>query len=202
MYKNYIFDFGNVLARFCPIELAKCVVKDEESAKIITDVIFNPIYWEKLDSGIVSDAEARQRIVSSLPEELSEFGGEVFDNWILNMPPIYEMIEVVEKLKADGKKLYILSNISKGFAKSYQNYPWIKELFSKFDGLVFSGEVGVIKPDKRIFEHILKKYDLSPKDCLFIDDSDKNVISAQEMGINTYLFDGDAEKIKKFLGIA
>ena len=199
MYKNYIFDFGNVLVRFCPIELTKCVVKDEEDAKLITDVIFNPIYWEKLDSGEVTDSRARERIVNSLPKELAEAGGEVFDNWIKNMPPIYEMIEVVEKLKADGKKLYILSNISKGFAEKYQDYPWIKELFSKFDGLVFSGVVGMIKPDKRIFEYILNKYHLNAEECLFIDDNENNVLSAKKVGINTYLFDGDVEKIKEFL---
>lgn len=199
MIKNYIFDFGNVLAKFCPKELTECVVKDPESAKIITDVIFNATHWEKLDEGLVTDDIVKQRITSSLSDGLSLLGVEVFDKWIENLPPMWETVEVVEKLKKSGKKLYILSNISKGFANSYHNYPWIKELFDKFDGLVFSGEVGMIKPDKRIFEHILEKYGLNAKECLFIDDSKANTDAASALGINTYLFDGDANKLEEFI---
>ena len=79
--------------------------------------------------------------------------------------------------------------------------PWIKDLFSYFEGIVLSAPIGLIKPDVEIFEYILNKYDLKREDCLFVDDTLINIEGAQKAGIQTYHFDGDAEKFRKYLGI-
>ena len=49
---------------------------------------------------------------------------------------------------------------------------------------------------KEIFEYLLGKYNLIAEDCVFIDDSEKNLAGAREAGISTILFTGDAEKLK------
>ena len=77
----------------------------------------------------------------------------------------------------------------------------IKELFSLFDGLVFSGPIGMIKPSREIFEHLLEKYSLDAKECIFIDDSELNINGAKAAGLNTYRFDGNADKLREYLRI-
>ena len=78
---------------------------------------------------------------------------------------------------------------------------WIKELFSHFDGLVFSGVVELVKPNADIFEYLLKEFDLKAKDCMFIDDNAANIKGAESVGIKGYLFDGDADKLREYLGL-
>ncbi len=94
-----------------------------------------------------------------------------------------------------------MSNISIGFANTYCDVEWIKGTLSYFDGLVFSGVVGMVKPDRKIYEYILNKFNLKAEETLFIDDSEKNINGAKSVGIQCYLFDGDADKLREFLKI-
>ena len=91
----------------------------------------------------------------------------------------------------------MLSNISIGFAKNYSSVEELKELFSLFDGLVFSGPIGKLKPHKEIFQHLLDTYNISADECIFIDDNLSNVMGANNAGINGYLFDRDLERLQK-----
>lgn len=199
MIHNYIFDFGNVLAEFHPEKLTAPFIKDEELRKKIAEIVFDRLYWDKLDDGSITDEEVREGIRSRVLKEYSDVACEVYDNWVQSLTPISGMTELIADLKNENRKLYLLSNISIGFAESYKEVIWIRELLSNFDGLVFSGPIGLIKPDKAIFEHLLRNYDLTPEDCLFIDDSSKNIEGAKQVGIQGYLFDGDAEKLRSYL---
>ncbi len=202
MIRNYIFDFGNVLARFYPEELTRASVKKEENVKLIAEVVFDRLYWDRLDDGTISDEEVKAGIKSRLPEDLREEAINAYEGWIDNLVPINGMRELIADIKKRGAKLYLLSNISIGFAENYHKTEWIRELFSLFDGLVFSGPIGIVKPQPEIFEHLLNKYSLNREECIFIDDSEKNMIGAEKVGIKTYLFDGDVEKLKKMINNA
>lgn len=88
-----------------------------------------------------------------------------------------------------------------GFENSYHKVDWLNEIFSFFDGMVFSGEIGKIKPDKEIFEYILTKYNLKREECLFIDDTKINIEGAMDANIKGYLFDGNTEKLREYIEI-
>lgn len=199
MINNYIFDFGNVLSEFYPDKLTAPFVEDKESAGIISSVVFDRIYWDKLDAGTITDDEVKADIVKRLPKNLGSIACKVYDNWINTMTPVPGMYELICDIKKNGKKLYLISNISVGFANGYCKVKWIKELLDLFDGLVLSGTIGMTKPNKEIFEYLLVKYNLKAEECLFIDDSEKNVKCAETVGISAYLFDGEAEKLRKFI---
>lgn len=199
MIKNYIFDFGNVLGEFYPQRLTAPFVENEETRKVVSDVVFDRLYWDKLDDGSITDEQVKDGIRSRLPMELQEVGCRVYDNWIKSMTPVSGMEKLIEDIAKSDKKIYLISNISVGFAKNYADVLWIKKLFSHFDGLVFSGEIGLVKPNADIFEYLLNKFDLNGAECLFIDDNASNIAGAKAVGIEGYLFDGDAHKLRKFL---
>lgn len=199
MIKNYIFDFGNVLAEFVPDKLTKPYVGDAETRKLISDVVFDRLYWDRLDDGTITDDEVKAEIRKRVPDSLGDIACRVYDGWICNMTALEGMTELVHDLKNNSEKLYLVSNISKGFADNYKSVKWIDDVLCCFDGLVFSGVVGKVKPDREIFEHLLGTYNLKPEECLFIDDSTKNIEGAAQAGIRGYLFDGDAEKLRKAL---
>ncbi len=200
MIKNYIFDFGNVLAKYEPEAITALYIEDKADIKIVTDAVFDRLYWDKLDAGTITDEEVKEGFCKRLPENLREAACKVYDGWIDLRYAMDGMPELVYDIKEQGGKLYLLSNISIGFAENYHRSLWISKLFSLFDGLVFSGPIGITKPNREIFEYILNKYSLKAEECIFIDDSEKNIIGAEAVGIKGYLFDGNAEKLRRFLG--
>ncbi len=196
MIKNYIFDFGQVIVKFDTGYMTSVYVEEPENISKVEEVVFDRLYWDKLDEGTITDDEVKQGICSRLPEFLQSSACRVYDNWYKNLPYIDGMKEVLKKIKQNGGRLYLLSNISIGFAENYSTVPEIKEVFDMFDGLVFSGRLGITKPSKEIFKHLLNKYELKAEESVFIDDRKVNILGAESVGINTILFDGCVEKFK------
>lgn len=196
MIKNVIFDFGQVLIRFDPKYMVEKYVTNEEDSRLLQDVIFDRLYWDKLDAGTISDAEVVEACKQRVPERLHNAVSDIYYNWIYNIPEIDGMRDVIafakEKLCAG---VYLLSNICEYFADHADEIPILKEI----DGCVFSAVCGHTKPNAEIFEYICDKYGLIPSQTLFIDDSKKNIDGAIAYGLNGYLFDGDAKKLKEYL---
>ena len=94
-------------------------------------------------------------------------------------------MKIVEQLRAAGYRLVGLTNWSaEKFALSRARY----ELFNLFDDIIVSGEVGTMKPEREIFDLTLRKLGLCAQECLFIDDSLKNVEAAAAMGFRVIHF--------------
>ena len=92
-----------------------------------------------------------------------------------------ETVDVLRTLKAAGLRCYALSNMEpEAFAIRSARFPFMKW----FDGEVISGFEGVAKPDSRIFEVLLARYDLDPEATVFVDDSKRNVEAARDLGFN------------------
>lgn len=196
MIRHVIFDFGNVLARFEPCEMVAQFTDDPSDIELLTDVVFDRLYWDKADAGTITDDETKDAFCARLPERLHKTACAVYDAWPTLLPPIEGMVELVQELKSRDCSLYLLSNISTKFAAEYTNIPWLAALFSQFDGLVFSAEIGLTKPHHDIFEYVLQTYGLSAENCLFIDDSPINIAGARAVGIQGWLFDGDIAPLR------
>ena len=199
MYKNIIFDYGQVIISFDPYYMTKAYIEDETLCRELCPIIFDRLYWDRLDNGSISDSEVKAEIKKRVSAEHFELCEKVYDNWYYNNPVVPGIREIIEELKKQGARLYLLSNISIGFSENYTSIPEVSDILSLFDGLVFSGPIGMNKPNRDIFEYLLNKYNLKAEDCVFIDDSEKNIKGAAEVGINTILFTGDAEKLKEKL---
>lgn len=202
MKKNIIFDFGNVLGRCYADWLTAPYVDTDEERIQVRDVVFDRLYWDRLDRGTITDEEVITGICSRLPEKLHRKATTVYQNWINSMTPVPLMTSLVHELKEKGHKLYLLSNISIGFSETYHTIPWIRTLFEQFDGLVLSGTIHMAKPDLEIYQYILNKFSLKAEDCVFIDDNHDNVAGAEKAGIEAYFFDQDVEKLREFLELS
>ena len=198
--KNVIFDFGNVLIRFDPAYMTGAEVDDPALAARIAPVVFDRLYWDRLDDGTISDGEVLDAVCARLPEELHEAACRVYRRWYHHLPRIPGMQELLHDIKAQGRGLYLLSNISQGFEDGYAEVAELAELLAPFDGRVFSGSLHMVKPQEGIFRHLLETYGLDAADCVFVDDSPINVAGARAAGIDAILFDGDAAKVRAALG--
>lgn len=194
--KNVVFDFGQVLVYFQPSYMVGAYVSDEEDKALIEEVVFDRLYWDRLDSGDISDEEVVSAIKTRLPERLWDVSEKIYYSWIYNIPEIEGMSELIDRIKNRyNVKVYLLSNISNYFASHSEEIPILKKL----DGCVFSAPIGIVKPNREIFEHLCKAYKLSPEETLFIDDRADNIEGAIRCGLKGYIFDGDVNRLRDYL---
>ena len=195
MIKNVIFDFGQVLVHFEPSYMVGVYCTDKDDQALLEEVIFDRLYWDELDKGTISNEQTLKGIKSRIPERLWELADKIYYNWIYNIPEIDGMSELIDYIKSKGIKTYLLSNISKYFAEHINEVP----ILNKLDGLVMSGPIGIVKPSQEIFSHLCQKFDILPSESIFIDDRNDNIEGARKFGIQGYVFDGNAEKLREYL---
>jgi epoxide hydrolase-like predicted phosphatase len=94
------------------------------------------------------------------------------------------LLERIQELRTNYK-IGLLSNIGKGGAERY-----FADIDTKkyFDDMVLSGEVGLVKPDHRIYELAAERLGLAPSECIFIDDSQRNAEAAEETGMRSIVY--------------
>ena len=190
--KNVVFDFGQVLVHFEPRYMVECYVKDEPDASLLTEVVFDRAYWDKLDAGTITNEETLSLCHARLPERLWDVADKIYCNWIYNIPEFDGMSELIDTLRAKyGKKIFLLSNISNYFAENSGKIP----ILSKIDKCIFSAPLGIVKPNPAIFEHLCSECEIVPEESIFVDDNAANVAAAEKLGISTYRFDGDVKAL-------
>ena len=196
MVKNVIFDFGQVLVHFEPEYMVKQYVTDEDDIKLLSEVVFDRLYWDRLDLGTITDEETIKLCRERLPQRLWEVAEKIHWNWIYNIPEIDGMSDLIKYIKERyGVGVFVLSNISHYFA----DHSGEIEILKSSDGCVFSARLGVTKPDHRIFDYMCKKFNLNPGETIFVDDNENNIKSSIEFGLQGYLFDGDSKKLKAYI---
>ena len=198
MIKNVVFDFGQVMVRFEPSYMVGRYVKDKADASLLGEVIFDRLYWDRLDAGTISDEEVINACYTRLPDRLHRYVPEIYYNWIYNIPEIEGMGALVDYIKKEyGVKVFLLSNISTYFASHAEEI----SVLSKFDKCIFSAVCGSVKPSREIFAHLCSFCGISADETVFVDDNEKNIRGAEDFGICGYLFDGNAERLRRHLDV-
>ncbi|MDR3598632.1 HAD family phosphatase [Clostridium sp.] len=190
MIKNIIFDLGNVLLNFDPIEYVKSKVIEDKVEEIYKS-IFKSEEWPMLDRGAITEEEARTNIINRKIEN-TDFINSVFENWYDILNPIETSVEVLKKLKEKGYKVFYLSNFH--FA-AFEYVTKKHDFFELFDGGVVSYKEKLLKPEKEIYEKIVDKYEIEPSETVFIDDMQVNVEAAMKLGIKGIILD-DPQNLK------
>lgn len=116
--------------------------------------------------------------------------------------PIGKAVKLVKRCKKNNHKLIVLSNWEPESFKLLYNNSIGKQVFQYFkpENIVISGNIKLIKPDLKIFNFVIKKYKLNPKDCIFIDDQLVNINAAKQCGMTGLLLqNGNYKKLKKDL---
>ncbi|KUG12991.1 HAD family hydrolase [Elizabethkingia sp. HvH-WGS333] len=194
--KNIIFDFGGVLMDWNPKYLYQNVFNSEEEMDYFLGNIATPKWNAEQDRG-----RSFQEATEILQNQYPEFSKEIalyYSQWpVMLKGTIEENVNILRNLHG-RYQLYGLTNWSaESFPYAYKNY----DFFSLFNGIVVSGEEKLIKPDERIYELLLNRYNLNASECLFIDDNYENIRTAQAMDFNTIHLTPEAilrEELQKF----
>lgn len=196
MIKNIVFDIGNVLLNFKPVEYLRTKM-EEENIKSVKEAVFDSPEWPMLDEGTITEKEAI-RVISERNAEIKDLVELAFDNWYDMLTPIENSVKLLKELKAKGYNLYYLSNFQE---LAYDYIIKEYEFFGLFDGGVASFAEKLMKPDKDIYEKLMERYDLKPEECLFMDDTALNIDGAENGGMKGIVFttaEDAMDKLKKF----
>ena len=178
MIRTIVFDMGNVLLRYSPVEIVRSVLCSHPREDDLVRAVFGAPEWSRLDEGVLTDGEAAAAMAARSPGLEREIR-RVMADWPQGMRPVPGMEELGRTLKKQGYGLYPLSNASGRFHEYCACFP----VFSCFDGLHISADLRLLKPDPEIYRQVLELHDLRPEESLFIDDLAENVAGARAAGM-------------------
>ena len=176
-----VFDIGGVLIDWDPRHLYRKLFPEDEPAMehFLANVCTHE--WNRGQDAGRSFAEGAHLLKLQHPDkaELIDAYGIRFDEM---MPgPIAGTVEILAELRDRGTALYALSNFSaETFPPTLKRFDFLRW----FGGMVISGEVGVIKPDPRIYEILLARFAIDPHRAVYIDDVAANAAAARAFGIH------------------
>ncbi|ERK30867.1 HAD family hydrolase [Clostridium intestinale] len=198
MIKNIVFDLGNVLLDFNPLDYLKAKgIEDSVKCKEIFNEIFKSEEWLMLDRGTITEEEAI-RVLCERSKGNSELIKLAMDNWYDILTPIDGTVKILEEIRNAGYNLYVLSNFH---LLAYENVTKRYPFFKYFHGDIISYKENVIKPEEEIYIRLIKRYNIIPEETIFIDDTLENVEAAKVFGINGIVFkspDNLREELKRY----
>lgn len=198
--KNIIFDFGGVLMDWNPRYYFRTHFNDDEKMEyFLTQVAHNE--WNAEQDRGRTLKEGTEFLVAQHPEWEAEIRA-YYDNWTTMLrADIPQNVEVLRKLEHTDYQLFGLTNWSnETFPYALENY----DFFKIFDGkIVVSGDEKLIKPDPKIWELLLSRYNILAEESVFIDDNEANIAAAKALGFHTVHIkpETDLESELKKLGV-
>ena len=179
-----VFDVGNVLLRWDARLIYRSLIPDSERLDWFLQNVCTMAWNIEQDRGR-SWEEGVALLVARHPEWAREI--RAFDERLHDSVPhtIADSVAVLEELKGHGEKVYAITNFSREkWAECLIRFPFLQS----FDGVVVSAHERLLKPDPAIYEVLFGRYGLKAGDCIFVDDSEKNVAAARDVGMRTVHF--------------
>ena len=188
MIRNIVFDLGGVIMTICQEEAIKRFksiglknVEDYLNPYTQTDI------FGDIEEGKISAEQFRAKLSELIGKEVTY--EECKFAWLGYRQDVpLRNLDILRKLKAQGYKLILLSNtnpfmMSWGLSGEFDGNG--NSLESYFDSLYLSYKLGVMKPNKKIFQYIIDNEKIQPSESLFIDDGERNINAARLLGFKT-----------------
>lgn len=184
MIRTIVFDIGNVLTVFRWEELIHSLgFSAEAEAKVKRATVGGP-YWIQLDVGVWWEEQILNAFISEEPEAEWEIR-QMFRSFSGILDAVDYALPWIRELKNRGFQVLVLSNISD---KVVRDNPTAMSFMEEVDGGILSYREQVVKPGEEIYRRLLEKYDLKAEECVFLDDTQKNLDTAASLGFKTVLF--------------
>ncbi|UZF92088.1 HAD family hydrolase [Bosea sp. NBC_00550] len=179
-----VFDVGNVLLRWDARLIYRALIPDPERLDWFMQNVCTMAWNIEQDRG-----RSWEEAVASLVAEHPEWEREIKaydERWHDSIPEVITgSVAVLEELKARGDSVYAITNFSREkWAECLIRFPFLQS----FDGVVVSAHEQLLKPDPAIYEVLFGRYGLNAGDCIFVDDSEKNIVAARDVGMQAVHF--------------
>jgi len=184
--RHIVFDIGKVLIHYDPDLPFSRLIPDETRRRWFFENVCTSEWNIEQDRGRAwGDAEAL--LIERYPDETDNIRA-FRRHWHEMVPHHYEdTVALMLGLIEDGRDVTMLTNFAADtFSEARAKFPFL----DRPRGVTVSGEIGLIKPEKAIYDRHAADFGLDPSASLFIDDSAKNVKGAIDAGWQAVLFEG------------
>lgn len=191
-YDHYILDLGGVIIN---IDYERAIQAFAKIGAADFEKIYNQFaqsdIFDRYETGKISSQHFVNKILDILPNGTTP--NQVVEAWnamILDLP--IERIELINELRAKGKKVYMLSNINDlHHAKAWRVWSNVHATSPEdtYDKIYLSHIIGRRKPDPQTFTFVCSDLVLQPSEVLFIDDSIQHIKGAHEAGLDAILLE-------------
>ena len=199
--RNIVFDVGNVLVPWDPagIERSAFGKARVEAEGFVPPLRGNPV-WLAVNRGELSLEEAKAVYVAEhgfTPQDIDALWEALYASF----PLITDTRAMMDELKEAGYRLFaITDNVHEIVAQLKREY----DFFDLFEVAAVSAELGVLKPDPRIYRWLLDTAEIEAGESVFLDDVQRNVDGAKAVGMEACLFTtaAKAREDLRALGVA
>jgi len=187
--KNIVFDIGNVVVRWAPLEIVRLTFGDSESIEDRAQSIFQSDIWLKLNKGLLSEHDAKAQYQAALG--FSEIECEHLFYYVKQTQIlIYGSVDLIKRCKSSGYNVLALTdNVHEIVSHLKTSYTF----WELFEGATVSAEVGLLKPQPEIYELLLTQYGLTACETVFIDDMPHNIKGAKSVGMKGIQFESASQ---------
>lgn len=187
--KNIIFDLGDVILNIdVPIASKSFADLSGREQSEIVAIFKESEVFRQFETGFMDEPTFRNyvREILNFPDLSDEAIDTAWNSLLLDLPP--ERVELLKKLAAQYR-LFLLSNTSSihitQVNKILEASTGVEKLEDLFETVFLSYEMGLMKPDARIYQKVLERAGLKAEETLFLDDNADNIRAAAELGIET-----------------
>lgn len=195
MFKNIIFDMGNVLLDYSPHTIVSNFSNDVDVINLLVNEIFYQQEWLDLDQGIINDNDAYIKITKRLDTKYHVIVREILDHWHEYLYEREEMYKLLEMLKLKGYKLFLFSNASLRFYDYIDRFKCLE----LFDQKIISADLKLSKPNYDFYKKAFEICDIEASESFFIDDSSINILKANDLGLDGYIYNGTFSLLMEYL---
>ena len=176
--RHIVYDIGHVLVHYDPLIPFSRIIPDKDKRDWFFSEVCTDAWNHEQDRGRPW-AEAEAEAIARHPEEADNIRA-FRANWPEMIPHSYDAsVALFRKLAASDYDVTLLTNFAADtFSICRARFPFLEE----GRGITVSGEIGMVKPDRDIFERHAKDFDLEPAATLFIDDKAVNIEGAKAAG--------------------
>ena len=189
--KNLVFDMGNVLVEWNSEKILQAITDDRKLQNLLRKEVFETGLWVQTDEGVKTREEMIEIVTAKIGEEYRNEITQLSRYWYKYVDVYTKVQDRIIELSKNGYNIYILSNTA------YTFYDLVKEGYipaaSIAKGIVLSCEEKVLKPNEKIYNILLERYNLDSHDTLFFDDLSENIWGAARCGINGFVVENERE---------
>lgn len=194
MIKAILFDFGGVIYKH----------PKEVIPEVLSRIFLKPLNqtipaYSFLKSDYFSGKMSTNKLINSLSKTLGtkKTVSEVKKLWLKYYgelaKPDKDVLEIIKNLRKLKYKIYLFSNTTEMSNLHNKN----TGIYDYFDNIFLSYKLGLCKPNIEVYKLVLSKIGLDSSDCVFVDDDEKNLKPAEQLGMHTLMFDILKDKPKK-----
>lgn len=185
-----LFDFGGVLIRMDWDSYDTFSEAWNLPPGTLVDAFYRTPEWHAIETGQGNwdtwQRGVERRLAPWLNGDPKTIVDQLLDAWYAQPWQYHhDNIQLALNLQQRGHRIAVLSNAPDDLRSRFlANLP----VQIDWDAIVVSGEIGIRKPDPRIFHHAAQAVGLPPHHCFFIDDIEENVLAAQAVGMRGFHF--------------